>query len=169
MAYATASDMTARYDARLIGDLLADDGTRVASGSISGNANLTAALDDASGEIEAALLMGGRYTTAQLSALTGNSAKHLVRITCDIAMAFLWGRRGAAAGAKAEQRAGAEAIANGHLERLRKGETIFDVDGLVDAANPTIDGPSTATLTNLNLISRRTRRYFPAQRLPNGR
>lgn len=159
--------MLERYDARLLGDLLADDGTRVASGSISGNANLTAALDDASGEIEAALLMGGRYTAAQLAALTGNSAKHLVRICCDIAWALLCQRRGPVY--KAEQREAAEATANRHLARLAKGETIFSVDGLVDAANPTVDGPSTASINRLNLITRRTRNFFPHQVMPHGR
>lgn len=164
MAYAAASDLIARYDARTLGDLVSDTGTRVASGSLAADPNIVAALDDASGEIEAALLMGERYSVADLAALTGNSLALLKRICCDCAMALIYGRRPEEQWA--DRRAAAEQVKAIHLERLANGERVFNVEGIPEAGNPTIGGPSAIAVRRLNMIVDRTQHYYPGRVMP---
>ncbi len=167
MSYATPAQFLQRYDARVVGDIVSDNADQVGAAELLDNANLQAALDDASGDIESALLFGERYTPDDLAALTGNSQSLLVRMTCDIAMAFLLRRRPTK---NAEADAAQLELAEKHLERLRKGDRVFyrgdDVDpaGVVDTT-----GPTTVQLTSLNLIRDRTQNYYPARQLPFNR
>lgn len=166
MAYATSSDIIARFDARTIGDLVSDDGVRVEVSALSGNANLTAALDDASGDVESALVMANRYTTTALDALTGNALATLKRITCEIAMAHLFNRR---PGFRPEQHEQVDERARAHLERLRKGENVFNLEDQRDAGTPSVGGPTTLQFDRLGLIVDRTRHYYPRRQLPDNR
>lgn len=165
MAYATAAQLLARFDARTIGDLVADDGNRVSVQSLlTPHDNITAALDDASGEIDAALLQGKRYTSAELTALTGNSAAYLVRITCQIAFWLLWERRPSL---DEESYEAAKDRARKALERLRRGEHVFDVDGAKEAGLPEQHTPTISTISRLNLTVEEARKgFYPARRLP---
>ena len=167
-AYASISQLVERFDARTLGDLVSDDGTRVVEGLLSSNAKLTAALEDASGQIEAALLMGGRYATSDLTGLTGNSAKYLIRLTCEIAFAMLWERRPYA---DDQRRAKALEKAEEHLEMLRKGSHIFDVSAVKTAGVPSVSGPTTVELIALNFLRDKTQHFYPtrAGRLPDSR
>lgn len=165
-AYATSADIAARYDVRTIGDLLADDGTRIAEAAFSANANLTAALLDASGEVEAALQQLRRYTPAELEALAGNSSGLLKRIVCKVAMGLLWERRQYIDLDKAEE--GMDA-ARKVLEKLRKGEYIFDVTANVEAGTPEAITPTAQSISLLNLTVDRARGrngYYPSRVLP---
>lgn len=94
--YATGDDFLQRYDARLIGDLVRDDGSQEPPESLPVNENLLAALDDAFGEIMTAIMVGDRYTLAQLdnSALNENALAFLRRLTCDLAFILIHQRRG---------------------------------------------------------------------------
>lgn len=166
-SYASGADLLARFDARTLGDLVSDSGTRVASGSLAADTNIVAALADASGEVEAALLMGERYSVANLEGLTGNSLALLKRITCDCAMALLYGRRPEEAWA--DRRAAAEQVKATHLERLAKGDRVFNVEGIPEAGNPTIGGPTTVEITRLNFIRDQTQHFYPARVMPFGR
>lgn len=125
MPYATPDDMIARFDVRTLGDLSADDGTRVSSANLAINAKLVASLSDASGQLEAACLQGERYSIEDLGGLKGDSESFLVRIVCDLALGYLWRRKlyvdENAARLEAVQRA------DEHLTRLRSGEWVFDV------------------------------------------
>lgn len=164
--YATGAQLLERYDARVLGDLVADDNTQVAAAALPANSIIVAALEDASGDIEAALFVGRRYSPADLSGLTGNSQKHLIRITCDIAVSYLLRRRVE----QNPERAAAQAqLAESHLEMLRDGVNVFGLDPQMDAGKPTTTGPSTPDFTNLNLIRDRTRNYYPAKHLPGNR
>ena len=80
MAYASVADLKKRFDVRTLGDLASDDGTQVASANLPADENVLAALDDASGEIDSAVLVARRYTTSDLTALTGNSLAYLKRL-----------------------------------------------------------------------------------------
>jgi len=164
MAYASPSDMQKRYDVRTLGELASDTGVRVQPSDFADNAILLAALEDASGEIEASLLQGRRYTAAQLADLTGNSLAMLKRITCEIAYGLLFERRSYV---DDDRRTAAMERARQTLTRLRKGEIVFDVDDVKDAGLPSIEGPSRVTIQNLNLTVDEARRgYYPARRLP---
>lgn len=162
MAYATATDFTDRYDANDLGDLAADDGTQVASASLAINRKIIAALDDASGEIDAALLVGGRYEPSQLRDLIGHSRAHLVRLTCDIAMARLLMRR---PGRDIEKSKAIQELAEKSLERLRHGENAFNLSDQVEAQLETTQGLTAVEYSQSGLIRDRVRNYYPARNL----
>ena len=167
-AYATGSDLTTRYDIDLVGDLATDDRATLDRASVPGHVAVVAALNDASGEIDVALQAGGRYTPAQLSSLSGNSAYHLKRITCDIAMALLFRRRPNVRPDIAETLL---KQSSEHLDRLRKGENVFGIPEVTDAGTLELATASTVQIEGLNLITERMRPYFPRtqQRMPRQR
>lgn len=166
MSYASPSQMLERYDARTLGDIVSDVGGRVTSAALLTDTNLQAALDDASGEIESALYQARRYSAADLAALTGNSLKLLVRLTCQIAFGHLWERR---PWSDDEQRERAIERADKALERLRKGEHVFDLDGPKDAGLPDVAQPTISSIESLSLTVDEARRgYYPARRYPTG-
>jgi hypothetical protein len=111
-------------------------------------------------------MVGGRYDASELSALAGNSLAHLKRITCELAMRNLLARRPAY---KPEVLEIFEKRADRQLDRLRKGENVFNIDDHKEAGVPSVDGPSLAEVQNLNLLRDRTRNYYPSRRLPNNR
>jgi phage gp36-like protein len=156
-AFATGSDLIARYDVRTIGDLVNDDGTAANSGTITGggNAVINAALEDASGEILAALRQAGRYTEADLTGLTGNSLAHLKRITCKIAFWHLWERR--ASWDDDERADAARSDARRALQDLRQGVTIFDLTAPVGAGTPSVSVPTVLEIRQSNLLVDRVR------------
>ncbi len=166
-SYAAPSDLLARYDARVIGDLAGDSGARIAVGSIPTNANVLVALEDASGDIDAALLKGKRYTAANLVALTGNSLAHLKRMCCQIAIAKLWERR---VYMDADEEQGAEQAAKQAREAIRKlqtGEEIFELELVVEAGLPKLSTPSPTRIAQRNLLvdELRGNGYFPPRRV----
>lgn len=170
MAYATIDDLIHRFDARTIGDLVAIDGARVPVEDLPDDEVAQAALDDASGEIDAALLKGKFYTPADLANLTANSNKYLVKICCLIAMASLWDRKpGLMAETAEKHQQQAEAI----LVKLKHGAEIFAVQGDAsheEAGLPEITGPTRVTVQNTNALATRLRgRMYPAIELPRGR
>jgi phage gp36-like protein len=166
MAFATPTQMLERFDPRDIGELCADDSVPIDRITLLTDTVLQAALDDASGDILAALNVAGRYTSAELTALTGDSAKYLARITCELALSNLWGRKPLF---RTEDRLKALEVAEKRLERLRKGEHVFAHANNIDAGTPSVDGPTTVGFENLNLLRDRTRNYYPRRVLPGNR
>lgn len=167
MAYADSDDLIARYDERTVSQLASDDGDPVET--LSSDAKITAALSDASGEINSAVMVSDNYTAAELAALTGDDLEFLKRITCDLAMGFLMARR--------PEKYADDAIENitgracKALEMLRTGKRIFNIQSSKDAGVPDVDGPSLATYDRLNMIPDRVNNYYPGRgtRLPIGR
>lgn len=91
--YATPTDALQYFDARTLGDALGDANARLAPSDVVANANLQALLDAASGELEASVLRGQRYTAANLGELTGTGRAFLKRIVCYLAVyPLLWRR-----------------------------------------------------------------------------
>jgi phage gp36-like protein len=168
MAYAEVTDLTARYDIRDIADLSTDDGEPQDHDNLQSNAMILAALADASAEIDAALLAGGRYTTEQLDDLPARSKQYLISIVCSLAMAALFERRGEAFDKDRIERMtkrGREAI-----DSLRKGQNILGLPEVIDAGRVMTTGPKAIDIENRNDLTQRMSRYFPgaAQRLPRG-
>ena len=162
-AYALSENMIERFDERTLKELVVDD--NIAETSLGGNAKMIAALNDATGAIDSALLVGNMYSSADLDSLTGESKDYLRRITCEIAMSYLIRRRPEKYGkASKEMKESVEEI----LERFRKGDRVFDIDVKKAAGSPTIDGPSAARFRNLSL-HRDINRMYPRRRLPAGR
>lgn len=165
-AYATVAQLCERYDLRTIGDLASDTNAQVAAIALATDANVLAALDDASGEVVTALLAGGIYTEAQLDALTGKSQFKLIRLVCRIAIVYIHERRSLLSAEELEKY---EKINNDALERLRKGENVFNIPENLAAGLPSADGPTTLDFNELNLIRDRASRYFPRRALPGNR
>ena len=171
-AYATVTQFLDRYDQRDVGALVSDNDLEVSRDDLLNDIDLRsplqAALDDASGEIEAALLVGGQYSVSDLTGLTGNSAAYLTRITCDIAMASLFDRRPLQDLEKSNL---LHERSEKYLDRLRKGENVLNVTTAIEAGTASITGPDVSRYDRLNLIPERARHYFPSRvtRVPTDR
>lgn len=163
MAYADAADLIARYDSRRIGDYVSDDGTRVDEGDLATDDKVLAALETASGEVEVALQQGARYSPSELLSLTGNSLEYLKQLVCDIAFCRLYERHGwedddgpPEMTFKRSQEA---------LNRLRKGENVFNLTPQVEAGLPSLATPARVQVQRPTLMSEIARgSYFPARR-----
>jgi phage gp36-like protein len=165
-AYAAPSDLIVRYDTRVVGNLLSDNGTTVAAGAIPTNATALALMSDASGELESALLRGQQYSVADLTGLTGNALSYLVRITCDIAFGLLYERRPYQ---DAEKRKDAVDKKDDLLKMLSDGTRVFGTPGAELAGVAVITGPSYQTYFNQNsVVSRARGNFYPQVRLPYG-
>lgn len=166
-AYATAAQLMKRYDVRILGQLVSDNGVQVGKSDLGANENLLTALADASGEIDASVLQASRYTVAQLAALTGNSANYLIRLTCTIAYGLLWERRSTLLELDEDAGDTAQKRARQALEQLRKGQQIFDIEEVKQAGLPAISTPSITRIQSLNLAVDQARgHYYPNRRLP---
>lgn len=126
-SYCPVGEALKRADQRLLCELCSDQGSAVAASSLLTNANLAAALLDASGDLEAALLVGGRYTPADLAALTGAALGKLYRLITRLAVCYLYERRPDLGDVPEVYQKAEE-----HLEVLRTGKWIF---GTVEHAN----------------------------------
>jgi phage gp36-like protein len=167
MPRATGDDLVKRYDIDLIGDLATDERETLDRDDVPTHPRVIAALEDADGEIEAALLAGGRYTIADLNGLSGNALSHYKRISCSIAMAFLFEAR---PGMRPEV---AEAIAKQsreHVQALRRGENVFGIPAVTSSGILEYATVSVSTIENRNTLPDRMPRFFPGanQRHPRG-
>lgn len=141
-AYCTIDQMLEAYDHRSIGQLLGDDKVALNESEVRASTRLTRILKRASGMVEAACLVGEKYTAASLGALTGNSAEHLAGLVADLAMGMLWRRRPHLDKAVPPQFT--EALDT--LAKLRLGERIFAIDENAEAGLPAIDVQSAAEI-----------------------
>ena len=165
MAYATPEDMIARKSVTTLGQLCSDSGTSVAAIDLETDPYLQAALDSASGAIDAALMQAGRYTVADLAGLTGNSLAYLVHLTCEIAMAYLFARKPTYAVTEYEASLKLQSV---YLDQLRRGENVFNLPAQIDAGTPKFDQPSVASIERLGLLRDRTLNYYPVRHSTNG-
>lgn len=168
MPYADGDDLVARYDVDLIRDL-ATDREGIDSDQIPTEPRVLVALDDASGEVDVALLAGGRYRAEQLAGLTGHALSHLKQIVCGLAIAALYRRR-----PESFERQYIEDItrdARESIRALRRGENVFGLDEHIAASTPEATGPTAIQIRNRNDLSSRMSRFFPLAdtRLPRDR
>ena len=137
MAYADAEDLVARFDAKVIGDMAADDGKTIAESDLGSDAKVTAALASASGQVNAAVTRGNRYLIADLTALTGDDLAFLKDIVCKIAYVNLDARKQYTQ--SNENTTAMREEYNIWLEHLSNGDWIFGVDGTKDAGLLNVD------------------------------
>lgn len=119
MAFATIAEMIARYDERVLKDLVQDDNTR--NPDISADPTIQAMLDDATGVIEASLRR--TYSNDQLAALTAANSAVLIRMNVDLAMGMLYERRFKGI---PDQIQGVIDRATDMLTSIRKGDLVLD-------------------------------------------
>lgn len=158
-AYATVDDLLRYYDWRNVADLIndVDNAPRPSRETVEADADgvVAAALGSASGQIESACLVAGRYQPEDLAALTGVSQKFLVKLTCDLAFWELTIRRVPDADETTVAKHALEV-----LDRLRLGERIFGLTETQDAGNPTTAFVTQQQIDQLNFSSTVARRYF---------
>jgi len=165
MAYAASTDLTARFDERVLKDLVSDDGTPVST--LGSDAKITAALADASGIINSAVASpSSAYTTTELAALTGDDLAYLKRLVCSLAMGYLLGRRPEKYG---DDYKNITEHAHDAIELLRTGKHIFNTANAKSAGYPEVDGLTVTQYSDLNLLPERVRNFYPNRRLPVGR
>lgn len=166
MAYASPADLLARFDRNIIADLAGDDATPADPLT---SARVARALEGASGEINAAARMGGRYSADELAQLTGDDLQFLKDVTCQLALLRLVGTRIQTIGELAHKtlRETADRI----LDDLRAGRLVFGTPAAERSQTPSVDGPTVLDYERLNLLPERTRNYYPSRgsRLPIGR
>lgn len=164
MPYASPADLCARYDRNDIGQLCSDTKNAVSPVDLTNDPICLAMLNDASGEIDGALMVGGNYTAADLATgLTPNSTFKLIRICCDLAMWYLIQRR---PGWNPEKAKAIREIAESHLEKLRNGENVFNIAANIAAGDPIVEGPTTLDFQYLGLIRDRVRNFYPPRVIP---
>jgi phage gp36-like protein len=156
--YATATDLTKRFDARVIGDLVNDQNTRVDPTSLATNANVLAALDDATSIINSAVLVANRYDVDDLAAMKDIDAALLIRLTCNLAYGLLVMRRG-----QSVEKLDPYQDALKMLDHLRAGDRVFNIAGNEDAGNVQGSFPSSSVYSSLQLI-RDVSKVFPVRR-----
>lgn len=138
-AYAAPADLFARADIRNVGDWASDDGTRHGGSPnpnpaiLATDANVLTALLDASGELESACLVGGRYLPVDLAVLLAvnpSAGRNVVLdLVCGLALGKLYRRRpnvGTPVPAQTLE-------AQGKLQALAAGERILPFQETADA------------------------------------
>ncbi len=162
--YVTPSDLIARFDERDVQQCVVDDSSDWKTIVVSSHPYVETALDDAEGEVVAALRKAGKYDAAALAALTGVDAKRLKRIICEIAMVHLLRRRSTF---NPDSLKFYEDIRKGHIKDLQDGNSVLTADepAAIEAGLVSNEGPTTAQWQNLNLWRDETR-YFPRRKHP---
>jgi len=161
MSYATGNDLVSRYDVRLLGDLCQDAGDRISDLPVLvAHPNIIQALEDASGMVNSAALVGKRYSTKDLRDMTGDGAAFLKRIVVDIGFSLLRQRRGYDI-----QQFPTVQESFKFLDRLRLGERVFDIESAEDAGLPHTAEIPHYTVEQQHVLTTNTR-YWPTQHWP---
>jgi hypothetical protein len=169
-SYGQPADLYARYDTRILADMVNDDDTRLGSNTsvaamqaaLNTNQVILDVLADASGVINSACLVGQRYTVPHLQALTDVDQQFLVRLTCDLAWGLLALRRGVFTPDRYPQYLEGQET----LVRLRQGDAVFNI--LVNEQAGVANGefPSVQSYATLNLMrDYSTPRFFCTRRI----
>jgi hypothetical protein len=165
LLYVTAANMLAAYDARTIGDLVNDNAVKATSDELlAPHPNLLFAMENAEAEAHSKLIQGGRYTTAQLTGLTGHPLNLLRDIVCKLTMLRLFDRRPSY---KSDAREKIAHDCQKALDRIRKGEDVLDLtpdDTSDDATMPVMvkDTPQSVLAQNL-IVDECTGRFYPGR------
>lgn len=129
-AFATPAELAQFRDYRIMAQWIKDDDTIATYAEFLASPVVQQALLAATGEIETAASVGGRYRRDDLAALTGAALVKLKQLCCDLAFAVLARRR--LATVKSEDLSGVEE-AYDLLDKLKNGERIFPLQETQDA------------------------------------
>lgn len=170
-SYCTNAQFVQFYDVRTIGDWISDDGTRVTPAILTDITTapgtlLAALLQKASGMIEAACLIGGRYSASDLAnltsaadrtlGLTSNTELLLQGLVADLAVWIMWSRRPN----RDAQMPLQSQLALGTLEELRNGTRIFGTQEAINAGLPEDPVETPPDVIHRNGATYQMNRYF---------
>ncbi len=169
-SYLTPDEFLKRCDIRYIADLIGDLGVRTGGTQpdpaiVRVNDNLIACLDDASGEVEAHALLGGRYTPLDLQSLSGMALARLQRILTTLTIVFLIQRRPDLNRPMPFMWKQVQET----LLALAQGEQIFGLQNVADAGRldhhtetaPDVESRDLASLQAQRMLGRRSNRNQP--------
>jgi hypothetical protein len=147
--YITVAELVEAYDRRILADLSSDSG--IDRGELdSTNPILSNVIERASADVEAAALVGGRYTTTVLADLQTADDWTLKGLVADLALLHLHDRRGSAPSTSLQERF---KRASDMLEKLGEGKVVFNNAGTIDAGTPEVLVISAGDRANLKMVS----------------
>ena len=157
-AFMQPTDMQKYVDIRLLNELVSDVGT---DGDYTTDATgvLAAAISRASEEIASAATRSNAYVVAELETLATADNGMLLGLTADLALCFLFERRGADVPESVKAKANR---AQERLGDLRDGKRVFAVDTKRDAGTATVAVITTTTRGSLAMNADGT--FFPSRR-----
>jgi hypothetical protein len=129
-SWATGEDLAIFYDVSTIGQMLNDNRTVVQAADVPNHPVVNRILQLATGEVNSALMQSNRYSWDQLRSMSASSLEHLKNITCAVAVWHFFERRMTNNPDKQEA---ARKLAELHLERLRRGETVLGIESAQEA------------------------------------
>lgn len=161
-SYCTAAQFTARVDWRTVADYLSDDGTRLPDqDAVEASPILAKLLKSASGDLEAAVLVGERYVPDDLRAIADaatptNGTEMLAEIVAGLALPKIFRRRPDRNPGTFELAAEAQA----RIEQLRKGERILPTVESADAGLPEAQVETARQVENRQGLTYQMREFF---------
>lgn len=158
MILATPDDLLLFFDASLIGDLAADD-HQVPIENLHDNPRILAILNAASGMVLSAIRRGNRYTLEDLYNLDEFDSNFLKSIICSVAFLKLLSLRGNSYSTDIYENLKTEI--DNILNSLANGERVFSSTSASQAGLPKTGVPELANILKLNLLTDKSRRYYP--------
>lgn len=158
LPFMLVSEMQKFVDTRLLNELVSDDGSD-GDYAIDSNGVLLSAISRASEEIASAATRSNAYTVTELGILGTNQNAMLQGLTADLALCFLFERRGG------DVPESVKAKANRTQERLaelRDGKRVFAVDIKRDSGTATVAVIMTSTRGSLGMNADST--FYPTRR-----
>jgi hypothetical protein len=156
-AYASYADLALAHDVRKIGQLVADKNKELPESALAVHPVITFVLKRASGEVEQACFVGGRYSAADLGALAGVGLEALKGLVCDLAFWHLTKRRYREVAP--EDCPGAKEALDA-LQMLRDGVRVFPLEEQIEAANAETPVVTEQDLQKRRPLSVAADRYF---------
>ncbi len=159
--YCTAARFLVRVDWRTVADLISDTGERVESAeAVKLHPNLTAALRAASGELETAVMVGGRYIPEDLREIADdspstNATELLADIVAGLALRRIFRRR-----PNDRPMPGLAAEAGEWLEKAMSGQRIFATQESSDAGVVDSVTETATVIGRRQMVTRQAARYF---------
>lgn len=145
-----------RYDIRTVADCLSDDDAPIDDSLVPTNTKLLAILRECSGKVEAASMLGGKYTPEDLGDLTGNMAQWLASIVADLAAPRVLGRRFVEFPDFHERLKEAEGV----LVALSEGKLIFGLQENIDAGILDSEVETPQQVEDRQMITWQARSFF---------
>ncbi len=156
----SAAEFLKRADPRVVGDLCSqsDDEGRIPADQLPTNAVLLAALLDAQGIVEAAVMRGARYQPADLAALTGAGQTYLFRLLRGLTMLLLYQARDETNVPERYAKVMEE------VERLADGGLVFGLNEAQQAGLMSHHQETQADVCRQNLLTGMAKRFFPVRK-----
>lgn len=162
-----ASEFLKRVDRNSVGQLASDTGVPIPDAQLEAHANVVAVLRDASGDVEAAALVGEKYTSADLALIAAtdcNARGKLYRIVSDLAWVYLYERRPN----KNEPEPPSLRRSLLWLDQLSQGRAVFALAETLDAGHLTHETTTAAEIEERRGAVVQAARYFGRRADRNG-